>query len=166
MNTEWKEINPDYIVSSDGQVGSRKYGKFRVLRPIFDGSGYPNVVLFWGGTKRMWKIHILVAEAFLGPKPSPKHEVNHKNGDKTDARDSNLEWVTRLENMRHYTHVLGHRAARGEASGRAKVTEADVREIRRRCAAGEFQRVVGADYGLTQGSVGLIVRQVNWAWLK
>jgi hypothetical protein len=57
------------------------------------------------------------------------------------------------------------RTARGSGHGRAKVTEADVLVIRRRCAAGELQRVVGADFGLTQPAVSEIVSGVKWSHL-
>lgn len=35
--------------------------------------------------------------------------------------------------------------------------EEDIRDIRRRCANGEKQRVVGEDYGITQTAVSKIV---------
>lgn len=45
-------------------------------------------------------VHRLVAEAFIGTRPS-RLDVNHKNSDRTDNRRENLEYVTRQENMRH-----------------------------------------------------------------
>lgn len=37
-------------------------------------------------------VHILFAETFLGPAPSPAHRVVHKNGNLTDNAATNLEW--------------------------------------------------------------------------
>ncbi|WP_367582384.1 HNH endonuclease signature motif containing protein [Tsukamurella tyrosinosolvens] len=52
---------------------------------------------------------------------------------------------------------------RGEQHGRAKITEDDVRAIRRRYAAGGvFQRELAADYGIDQTVVSDIVRRKIW----
>ena len=169
MNVEWREVksNPDYIVSSDGQVGSRWYGKLRILKGNRDTGGYIQVVLCDGsGGRRTVFVHTLVAEAFLGPSPTPEHTVNHKNGIKTDNRATNFEWLTRTENVRHAYHVLGRTNPRGEAHYHAKFTETDVREMRRRCAAGETQTQVAKDYGIAQGHVNNIVTGKGWAWLE
>jgi hypothetical protein len=51
--------------------------------------------------------HILVCEAFHGPKPEPHHEVRHLNGNGQDNRPENLAWGTKSENradaVRHGT---------------------------------------------------------------
>lgn len=169
MNVEWREVktHPDYIVSSDGQVGSRWLGKFRMLKPTRVSTGYLQVGLCDGrGGKKNVNVHTLVAEAFLGPRPTPAHQLNHKNGIKDDNRDANFEWCTASENRRHALDVLGVKVAHGAALPQTKVTEAEVREIRRRCAAGEPQRGIAASYGITQTAVSLIARRARWAWLK
>lgn len=61
-----------------------------------------------GGMRKTYA-HILAAKAFC-ENPNLKQEVNHKDGNtknnycgckKYDYKDSNLEWVTRKENMEH-----------------------------------------------------------------
>ena len=52
--------------------------------------------------------------------------------------------------------------AGGNGTG-SKLTADDVTAIRDRCAAGEYQRVVAADFGITQTQVSRIVRGVRWA---
>lgn len=124
------------------------------------------MVLFTNGAKRMCKVHQLVAAAFLPPRPTPKHEINHKNGMKRDNQADNLEWVTHAENAKHRFDVLGHRGAHGESHGNAKLTELKVREIRLRHAAGESKRDIAASLGIHKETVSKIVRGRSWSWLK
>lgn len=51
-------------------------------------------------------IHRLVAEHFV-ENPDSLKEVNHKDGDKMNNEASNLEWVTRSENLAHAREELG-----------------------------------------------------------
>lgn len=46
-------------------------------------------------------IHRLVAQAFIGPPPKGKPQVNHKNGIKDDNYYKNLEWCDNSENQEH-----------------------------------------------------------------
>lgn len=99
----WKTIEGynDYKISSEGKIISFKNGKEIIRKPHFDSrKKYLIVSLSKDGNVKNFLVHRLVAETFLG-KREKKYEVNHKNLDKTDNRVSNLEWVTRKENMRH-----------------------------------------------------------------
>lgn len=46
------------------------------------------------------RVHRLVAACFLGI-PNPDHIVNHKDGNKLNNTVSNLEYLTRSENIKH-----------------------------------------------------------------
>jgi hypothetical protein len=73
----------------------------RVLKPMLKNER-PTVCLTRGEGTEWWpSVHVLVATAFLEPKPSPKHTVNHINGDKADNRVENLEWATAREQQTH-----------------------------------------------------------------
>jgi hypothetical protein len=58
------------------------------------------------------------------------------------------------------------RQAKGERSGGAKLTEADVLEIRRRLAAGESQLEISKAFGITRQHVGYIKSGKTWSHLK
>ena len=52
------------------------------------------------GVKKKY-VHALVAECFLGNKPTG-HVINHINGDKKDNRSTNLEFISRKDNGAHW----------------------------------------------------------------
>lgn len=110
----WKDIEGYeelYMVSDIGEVKSlpknHRYGS-KVERILKSGKTkkqrageeYPTVMLSKDGVVREYKIHRLVASAFID-NPLNKSEVNHRNGLKNDNRVENLEWVTPKENSQH-----------------------------------------------------------------
>ena len=100
----WKQYNDtQYEVSSTGRVRSNNYlghGQTKELKCQLSEKGYKICYLTIGGKTLTKRVHRLVAETFL-PREEGKDEVNHINGDKQDNRIENLEWCTRIENMRH-----------------------------------------------------------------
>jgi hypothetical protein len=82
----------------EGHGGGARIG--RILKPQKAPGGYQVVQLWRDGRPTMRLVHVLVASAFHG-RPLPGMEVNHKNGIKTDNCASNLEWMTRSDNLKH-----------------------------------------------------------------
>lgn len=64
---------------------------------------------------------------------------------------------------KHYARVDPSRMARGEASSQAKVTEADVREMRMLHASGSTYAALARKYGVTYQAIAYIVRREHWA---
>ena len=93
--------HPKYHISPQGEVFGPK-GKLKLTPNRF---GY---LTFSVGEKQAsgkWKIktkivHRVVAENFIS-NPMGLREVNHINGDKSDNRVENLEWVTSSQNRTH-----------------------------------------------------------------
>jgi hypothetical protein len=121
----WKVIPsfPRYKASSFGRVKGKKV----ILSQVMCGKYL--AVHVYDGEKKIKRVHILVAEAFHGPCP-PGKEVNHKDTDKLNNRSGNLEYLTRKKNMEHA--VKNGLTAKGERHGNSKLTEADVKEIKRK----------------------------------
>lgn len=93
----WKSIDSRYQISNMGRCKSKR----GILKPERHTSGYLRVSL--SGIGRFY-LHRLTAEYFLDN--SDKTIVNHKDGDKTNNRVDNLEWVTPSENLTHYYQEL------------------------------------------------------------
>lgn len=100
----WKSIESYgvYQVSSNGNIRRWKKHKnrFNLVATYPERNGYQRVGLCMNYKRKMKLVHRLVAETFI-PKPLGKYEVNHKDGDKANNHVSNLEWVTRSENIKH-----------------------------------------------------------------
>ena len=97
----WKTIegtNGEYQVSDTGLVKTTKTG--RILRPNVSIHGYERVCLFKMDRERRYRVHRLVAMAFI-PNPDNLPQVNHIDGNKRNNNVSNLEWVTNHENVIH-----------------------------------------------------------------
>ncbi|AUO79145.1 endonuclease [Salinibacter phage M8CRM-1] len=90
----------DYYVTDDGRVISIKSGSPKVLKPWIHPDGYERIHLYLEDGREKQYVHRLVAFAFVEGY-FKNAEVNHKNGDKRDNRPSNLEWITKAENVRH-----------------------------------------------------------------
>lgn len=97
-----------YMVSDLGRVmGMPKRTHYGHLMALYEKkTGYVQVCLSKDGKKHYASVHRLVSQAFLD-NPNNKPEVNHINGDKSDNRAENLEWVTRSENELHAFGALG-----------------------------------------------------------
>lgn len=86
-----------YEVSNTGLVRNVRTG--RLLKPSFT-HGYPYVLLSIDTYRKSVAVHIVVALAFIGPRPDG-HVVNHKDSDRTNSQASNLEYVTPKRNYEH-----------------------------------------------------------------
>jgi hypothetical protein len=65
----------------------------------------------------------MIAEAFLGPAPTPKAHVNHKDGIRSNSVLDNLEWTTASGNQKHRYEVLGHKGTcHGKFGGKHPVS--------------------------------------------
>ena len=168
--TLWRTVPgyPAYEVSVDGLVrrcqGFRCRRAHRVLVPFVRPNGYAQILLYQGGQRRRFGVHQLVALAFLGPKPSPLHQVAHLDGQRLNNHVSNLAWLLPIENDAH-KDLHGTRLRGSQIHG-AKLTEAQVVLIRQALAVGIRQCVLAQTYGVSDSTVSLIARAKTWRHVR
>jgi Tol biopolymer transport system component len=102
----------EYRVSIEGKVESRlvkggnfrlpfRLGAWRELKKVKQSTGYLIVnVRLEGNKTKVIRVHRLVALSFL-PNPKNLPQVNHIDGDKTNNKLDNLEWISNKDNMLH-----------------------------------------------------------------
>lgn len=114
MTEKWKQVEgfERYLVSNTGRVISTLRNRTKELKPQQDAVGYLHYRLYpederlgsygpgRGKRPKLFKAHKLVLETF-SPTLDIMLEVNHKDGDKHNNHITNLEWVTRSENIQH-----------------------------------------------------------------
>lgn len=92
-----KQINdyPNYIIYDDGRVYSKNTKRFMKLHTV--RHGYVYVDVYKNSKRKRFYVHRLVAEHFLTI-DDKKVYIDHLDGDKTNNKCTNLEFVTRSEN--------------------------------------------------------------------
>lgn len=160
-----------YSVSPNGTIYRRErlaMGNHGVYRRLAARALKPTIVAEYSyvtltghdGSHKRHAVHRLVAYHFH-PNPEGKKEVNHHNGFKSDNWASNLEWATKAENQIHAV-ALGLKPS-GADSHLAKLTSAQVLEIRALAASGElYQREIAASFGVNQSCVWKIIHRKKW----
>jgi len=160
----WNTVlaDPGYSVSTYGRV--RNSRTLHLLKPWFAGK-YLYVGLNRSGIKT--GIHRLVAFAFLGPAPSPLHEVAHNDGNPKNNYISNLRWATHKENMvdksKHGTNYF--HGWHGEKHPRAKLRDAQVIDIRRSASEGVFRKTLADTHKVSHATIDQIIQGRSWTHL-
>jgi hypothetical protein len=170
-SVEWRPVvgfEGLYEVSTDGQIasirfrnGKTTFARRLVLKQTPAPAGYPLVTLSANNVRTQHAVHVEVAKAFLGSRPSPRHVVAHYDGDPTNNHLGNLRWATWEENegdkRRHGRLPLGER------NTAAKITAEQAATIRERHAAGESLAALGHAFGLSDSTLTALVRGHIWA---
>ena len=139
----------------------------RMMRSYPKSNGYLKCTINDSdGAEHTCYVHRLVIAAFDGvPEASERLEVNHRNGDKTDNRRCNLEYVTSSENKLH-AQEIGLRDVRGEGNPQAKLTADQVRDIRRRFARGGITKTALAnEHAVCGATISNCLSGRSWGWL-
>lgn len=153
----WNDYDSLYCVSSDGHIKNKK--RNLMVREYLGKDGYLRVQLHG----KTMLIHRIVATVFI-PNQKKALEVNHKDGNKQNNSISNLEWVTRSENLCH-AYKMGLKSSKGTRNSRHKLTEKDVEYIRHNYIKGD--KTYGAialskTFGVAHQTICAVVSGQNW----
>lgn len=149
----WREIDKlggKYLVSDRGRImqavrydkyGRKAGGRILALNKR-DKDGYAIAQIEQGGKSYYFRVHRLVAEAFI-PNPESKPQVDHINAIKDDNRASNLRWATPKENNNNPITIENNRIAQtGKVMSRvssARKSEAmEKKPVVKYCLSGKF----------------------------
>lgn len=150
---EWRAVigsEGRYEVSDDGQMRSLTFaGKPRsepkILKQRLDRDGYKRLNVVDDGKHTTWRVHRIVAAAFLGPCPDGM-VPDHINRIRTDNRIGNLRYISERKNG-------------------SKFTEEQVRQARRLTDGGMPTRKVAVITGISNTQVRRIRDGEDWAHL-
>lgn len=149
-----------YKISNYGRVKN----KDKILKLYHEPNRYYSIGLFKQGARKTFRIHRLVAQAFVD-NPENNNEVNHKDGDKTNNNASNLEYVTHKMNSIHAKE--NNLSCKGSRCGSAKLSEYDVLYIKDRLK--KYKHGMYADlakkYNVCIQTICSIKTGESWAWL-
>lgn len=163
-----KGFEPRFKISNHGRLLSinGKYGGEKILSPHIGQQGYYITTLRMKPLKLKIRIHTLVAEHFISAKPEGQRmTVNHIDGNKLNNYFENLEWIEAKENCLHAVRIGLHNI-KGENHPNAKLTEREIKEIRRLAATGDYyHREIGEMFKTSRKQIGDIINRKNWGWL-
>lgn len=144
--------------TKDGDLTSKHYSLVRVQIHKKSGRVYFNMT--WLGTTKSVLVNRVIALAFL-PNPDNLPQVNHIDGNKENNALSNLEWASGSDNEKH-AHRTGLKTGRGSANSNAKLTAAQVIEIR--ASADPIEALVDR-YGVGRSTITNVIKRRTWTHL-
>jgi hypothetical protein len=107
----WKQI-PGFEVYEVSEHGDVRRGSKQLKAERVHGNDRKRVRLSINGRNFSFKVHQLVALAFIGPPPFEGAEVCHRDGFKHNNHFSNLRWDTHAGNSADdLAHKLERRAS-------------------------------------------------------
>jgi hypothetical protein len=123
---------------------------------------YLKVSLGNGSGSRLRPVHILVAEAFIGPRPQGR-QVRHLDGDAMNNRKGNIAYGFPQDNSDD--RVKHGRAPKGEDHKSSKLTEAKVRRIRKMLET-QTGTAVSLKFSMSTQQISNIKLRKSWAHVK
>jgi len=170
MKEQWKTI-PNftrYQASNMGNLRSTNYknsGKTKVLKPALSDGYLKTMLQLDNGKYKSWMIHRFIMLAWKG-EPNGL-QVNHKDGVKTNNHIDNLEYCTISQNIQHAYDMGLMKPKRGSLNGNSKLSDNDVREIRKIVSAGGRyygRKKLAKRFGISEAHIKDIISSRRGVW--
>ena len=150
----------EYYVSAGGIVLSRYYvggdnrfkkGKVSSNRERIVGKGECNgYKVVRTRNKNCWLVHQMVMELYGPNRPGNDYVIDHIDEDKTNNNITNLQWITRGDNVRK-SQTLTHRSR--------KLTSKDADEIRKKYQPRVYTReMLAEEYRVSLSTIKSILK--------
>lgn len=148
--SDWHDIPgyPGFQITRDGRVRSIKRNRELLLVQNISKWGYPSVqVRDEQGRNHVLAVHRLVMKTF-NPDPEPHRHIIFINGDKTDVRFKNLEYLKKSDIHSEY-----------ECS---KLTPQQIEDIRARFANAPKLRSVADEYNVSHETIRKLLKSPKY----
>lgn len=155
----WKDIEGykgHYQISNYGNVRSLKKDAFLMKGGYL--KGYKIISLWKNGTGKMFRVHRLVAAAFI-PNPENKPCIDHIDGDRANNRADNLRWSTRKQNANNPISIERYRKA-GIIQKPYKQLQIPVQQLKDGFLIGSYSSIREAERatGIAHTSISRVIR--------
>lgn len=148
----------------DGLGGKIHSFPEKLLSHQVDKFGYHRVPLRKNSKAKYLSVHRLVAQHFI-PNPFNLPQVNHKKGNKSDNRATEIEWCTASQNKKHSYDELNHARMRGERNGMTKITPEIIKSVKEAYNKLQSFKLTGNQFGISNTHAWRIVRNKTWEHL-
>ena len=174
----WRDVpgfEGHYQVSDFGSVKSldryidhprigKIFRKGKVLKQSYASKGYKQVCLNVEGKTTTFRVHRLVAMAFL-ENPKDLETVNHIDGNKENNHVSNLEWCSVADNLRHASAngLMNHSSVTGSLNVNAILDEEKVYAMMNDYFLKDrIFKEIAKDYGISIATAYQAVKGSTW----
>jgi hypothetical protein len=159
-------LGVDYIVSSDGRIYSTKNvgrGKYhKEIKQRKNADGYMDITVGPNSFRTTRKVHRLVAEAFI-PNPDNLPEVDHIDDIRDNNDVSNLQWISRIDNIAKIPYERNSKSKSCEGNSHARLTKDDIKVIRYKYKNDNVRiSDLAKEYGVGYSTIWNIVYYKTW----
>jgi len=144
-----------------GYQGVVDFSQKKKRKAYIGSTGYFKLSLMKKGKKINKTVHILVLDAFKGPRPKGM-QTRHLDGVKLNNHIKNLKYGTAKENGEDMVRLGELSNQDGENGHNAKLKNKNILKIRQLYKKGLTQRKIGQLFGVGQTTICSIINRKTW----